>query len=111
MKKLLLALCCMAIVSLLSAQYCGNSGPGVCTPSGTFALPGLYPSPDSLAPLINGVNAATLIQFENFDTVPFNGTSTCVEWLQIDSIVGLPAGVCWASDTSSNTFLNQEQGC
>ena len=112
MKKLLV----LFVTSLLtfgysSAQYCGNSGPAVCTPSTTINQPGLSPQSGNLPALINGDNTATTIQFENFNTLVFAGQTITMQSLTLDTITNLPAGLCWATNKTDNTFGNQETGC
>src|ERR1019366_7110965 len=111
MKKTILATAITLIFfQFLSAQYCGNSGPGVCTPV-TLTQPGFSPSYDSLPPLINGQTAATTIHFQNFNTFSFSGTIITIQSLGFDSITNLPAGLCWATNKTTNIFGNQENGC
>lgn len=93
------------------AQYCGNSGPSICTPSGTLTQPGLFPESSNLPPFINGPVTNTTIQFKNFDQVVFGGSTLTVQSLRIDTIANLPAGLCWATNKANNTFSNQEDGC
>jgi hypothetical protein len=97
------------------SQYCGHlgnpSGPSQCSPTGTFTQPGLHPSASNLPSLINGAVSTTVIEFQNFDTIRFGGQLLTVQSVHIDSIGNLPNGLCWATDTASNTFLNQEPGC
>ncbi|MBL7776684.1 MAG: T9SS type A sorting domain-containing protein [Chitinophagales bacterium] len=95
------------------AQYCGNSGPSVCTPSGTLTEPGLSPASNDLPAVINTVATNTVIQFKNFDKFVFGGQEVTVQSLKLDSIGNLPQGtnVCWATNKSNNTWANQEDGC
>jgi hypothetical protein len=93
------------------AQYCGNSGPTVCTP-GNLPQPGLSPEAVNLPPFINGAVANTTIHLKNFNQIvypPF-GTLT-VQSLTIDTISNLPAGLCWSTNKANNTFANSEDGC
>lgn len=93
------------------AQYCGNSGPAQCTPSGTFITPGFYPVPSQLPSFVNGQASTTVLEFKNFNVVNFQGNFYTVNSLRIDSVGNLPAGLCWATNKVNNTFINQEQGC
>lgn len=94
-----------------NAQYCGGSGPSVCTPSGTLTQPGLSPASDSLPSVVNGTTPNTVIQFKNFDTFAFGGQTVTVNSLRIDTLDNLPVGLCWATNKTDNTWANQEDGC
>lgn len=94
-----------------NAQYCGNSGTSVCTPSGTLTQPGLSPNSDSLPSVVNGTQPNTVIQFKNFDTFAFGGQTVTVNSLKIDTLDNLPSGLCWATNKANNTWANQEDGC
>ena len=93
-----------------SNPYCGNSGPSVCTPV-VLSSPGFSPSYDSLPPLINGVSTSTVIHFQNYDTISFGGHTLTLDSLHIDTISNLPQGLCWATNSSDNTFSNRQSGC
>ncbi|MCW5908249.1 MAG: T9SS type A sorting domain-containing protein [Chitinophagales bacterium] len=112
MKKVIFTLfsATMLFVSV-NAQYCGNSGPSICTPSGTLTQPGLSPTSDSLPSVVNGTQPNTVIQFKNFDTFNFGGQTVTVSSLRVDTLRNLPAGLCWATNKASNTWANQEDGC
>ncbi|HLP49520.1 MAG TPA: T9SS type A sorting domain-containing protein [Chitinophagales bacterium] len=110
MKKLLLSIAIAMVFQTTFAQYCGGSGPGVCIPSGSVTAAGFSPTFDVLPPLING-EIATVLQFKNFDTIAFGGQVLTVQSLRIDSIGNLPAGVCWNTNKTNNTWANQEDGC
>lgn len=112
MKKVIFTLFSAALlINSASAQYCGNSGTSVCTPSGTQTEPGLSPNSEDLPPVENGVATTTVIQFKNFNTFNLAGQTVTVQSLKIDSIENLPAGTCWATNKANNTFGNQEDGC
>ncbi len=112
MKKVIFTLFSFSMLYFgANAQYCGNSGPSVCTPSGTLTQPGLSPSSDSLPSVINGVDANTTIQFKNFNQFAFGGQTVTVQSLRIDTINNLPAGTCWATNVANNTYANQADGC
>lgn len=112
MKKVIFTLLsCSTFYFGAVAQYCGNSGTSVCTPSGTLTEPGLSPSSDSLPPVVNGVAQNTTIQFKNFNKFTFGGQEVTVQSLKIDTLRNLPAGLCWATNKANNTWANQEDGC
>lgn len=112
MKKVIFTLATVCALYLGSnAQTCGTGGSSICTPSGTLTQPGLAPKSDSLAPLINGTAIDQTIQFKNFDTVRAGGTTYHVISLRVDTIDNLPSGLCWQTNSATNTWLNQENGC
>jgi len=111
MKNTLLIFISIFIAQFLSAQYCGNSGSGICTPSGSLMTPGLFPTSDNLTPFINGQASGTVLEFKNYNTVVYSGFTITVQSLKFDSIGNLPQGLCWSSDRTNNTYSNQEDGC
>ncbi len=122
MKKVIFTLLSFGVMYAANAQYCGNnaqpsppfgnpSGSAQCTPSGDLQEPGLSPVSDSLAPVVNGTDANTVIQFKNFDTIVFGGATLKIQSLKLDSIGNLPAGTCWATNVTNNTWGNQVDGC
>ena len=111
MKKLIFTLSLLSfIVGLSNAQSCGNSGPSVCTPL-ILSKPGLSPVSDSLAPVIDNVATTTTIEFQNYDTLTFSGQALTMDSLTVLQITNLPSGLCWATNKTTNTFGNQENGC
>lgn len=114
MKKIIYTFIALSLFAgSIFAQPCGNSGPSICVASGGMTQPGLTPRTDSLDAVYNGINDTTYIQFKNYNTVfyqPF-GIFVTVQSLRIDSIENLPAGLCWATNKSNNTYANQESGC
>jgi len=112
MKKVIFTfLAVAALYTGANAQYCGTSGAGVCNPSGTLTEPGLSPNSADLPSVVNGVANATTIQFKNFNQFTLSGQTVTVQSLRIDSIGNIPAGLCWATNKTNNTFANQEDGC
>ncbi len=111
MKKLIFTLSLFCIIAVKSnAQYCGGSGSSVCTPT-ILAKPGLSPISDSLAPIVDNVATSTVIEFQNYDTLTFSGQTLTMDSLQVDTISNLPSGLCWATNSNTNTFGNQQNGC
>jgi hypothetical protein len=100
------------LAGFCNAQYCGNSGPSVCTPvTDATAQPGVRPAEDDLAPLVNAVTDEVILQFKNFSTFNFGGQTVTVQSLRFDTIYGLPSGLCWATNKANNTFGTGEEGC
>ncbi len=111
MKKLIFTLSLFCFLATQSnAQYCGGSGPSVCQPQ-LLPKPGLSPLSDSLAPVLVNVPTVTTIEFQNYDTLTFQGAVLHMDSLTIVSISNLPTGLCWATNKTTNTFANQENGC
>ena len=98
-------------IGFVTAQYCGNSGSNVCTPSGTLTQPGLSPASQNFPELINGIASVSSLQFKNFNQLQFGGQTVTVQSLRFDTISNLPSGLCWSSNKANNTFANQEDGC
>jgi type IX secretion system substrate protein len=114
MKKLIFTLSLFCIIAVQSkAQYCGASdpsGPSVCTPT-VLSKPGLSPISDSLLPIVDNVPTTVIIKFQNYDTLSFNGLHLTMDSLTVDTISNLPSGYCWATNKTTNTWGNQENGC
>lgn len=111
MKKLLLFAAAFILFNAeSSAQYCGGSGPSVCTATGTFTGRGLEPSED-ISCIVRTTPTDMNIQFKNFDTLVFGSQSVTVQSLRFDTISNLPAGLCWKTSSTDNTFTNQQDGC
>jgi len=91
-----------------NAQYCGASGSLICTPdTSVLKSPGFYPTTQEAPPFINDSTYSATIQLKNFDSVP----GGLMDSLQINTITNLPAGLCWATNKSNNTFYHLENGC
>ena len=114
MKKVIFTLFSIcAMYANTNAQSCGTSSTTQCTPIGTMTKPGLSPTSSELPAIDNGVVSTTIIQFKNYDTTTYAplGILVTVQNLKIDSINNLPAGLCWATNKSNDTYANQEDGC
>ncbi|HWB64775.1 MAG TPA: T9SS type A sorting domain-containing protein, partial [Chitinophagales bacterium] len=108
----------LMIAALLSstnifAQYCGNSGPLICIPSGGPQSGGFFPS-DSIPCIVQGQTYSGNLQFYMFTTFDFQGHQN-VDSIQFDvpdgGLGNLPCGICWSTNKASNTFAAGEQGC
>jgi hypothetical protein len=111
MKKIATSLFLAMTIVHLSAQYCGNSGPSICTPPANLGAAGLYPIPANLSPLINGLVSSTVIDFQNFDTVEFDNQLLHINSVAIDTVANLPSGLCWASSSPTNSWTTSGTGC
>lgn len=102
MKKLTLALCvCLMMLGLNTASA------QVCVPVDTFSEAGLFPIPDSLPCIDQGVAQNQTIYFRNFKDV---GPVT-IESLTIDSLTNLPCGLSWAADRNPPFYEADSFGC
>ncbi|CAN5178207.1 hypothetical protein BH09BAC1_BH09BAC1_25620 [soil metagenome] len=88
-----------------------------CTPDPNLTTPGFYPSTDSLPCVERSVPYNTVIQFKNYSTVdaadfgaPFSVIVT-VNYIQIDSISGFPAGITYTCTPSNCRFPGGSNGC
>lgn len=108
MKKVIFTLFAFCAFYAVDAQKCTNPGSGSsqCSPDGSMTKPGLKPTTDSLPTVVNGQTVTTVIQFRNFDTVTAFGNTLTVHTLKVDSINGLPSGLCWATDRADDTYCN-----
>jgi type IX secretion system substrate protein len=111
MKQLIFTLSLLCFIATQSnAQYCGGSGPSICTPI-VLSQPGLSPVSNNLNPIVDSIPTTVNIEFQNYDTLSFNGLHLTMDSLTVDSINNLPTGYCWATNKVTNTFGNQENGC
>lgn len=85
-------------------QHC-QSGSLNITP-GTYTTPGIMPAPDSLPCLIAGSPVSDTLYFTNFTAI--NGFP--LDSLTIDSIGNLPNGLCWLTNSPTNTFGPGQNG-
>lgn len=113
MKKVIFTILSFCFIYFQSnGQHCATpSGPSVCVSLDTATSPGLAPLSDSLAPVVNGTSVSTVIQFENFDTIRYQGQLATIYALRIDTIGNLPSGLCWASNVANDSFANKAYGC
>lgn len=110
MKNTLLLLAAMLLFNFTNAQYCGTSGAGVCTATGTLP-PGQFTPNDSLPCIKRGEPVDLTIQFTVFDSITFGGQTVTVQSLHFDSIENLPQGLCWSSNSATNSFNASQSGC
>lgn len=96
----------MFLPALVKAQYCGNSGPAVCTPVYYEVDSNKVGSVnfDSLPCIERGAFYDESISFR-LDSVPVRFSQ--LQWvsassIDVDSIWNLPAGICWATNDSDN---------
>lgn len=102
--------------ALVKAQYCGNSGPAVCTPvyfapdSGNISDRNF----DSLPCVTRGIpyNESISIRTDSlFFTFGEQTLNIDLNSFQIDSIWGLPSGICWATNDVDNNVVTHEWMC
>ncbi len=109
--KLILSLFFAIATQISWAQYCGSSGPTVCTGGTNLTLPGFSPTYDSLPCVERGVYYDQVIQVKVPPTVTSGGSTYQLNTLKIVTISNLPCGLCWQSSKANNTYAGNEQGC
>ncbi len=110
MKKLFLSIVAGVIMAAgAQAQHCAATSNSV-TPV-SYAQPGLYPSADSLPCTVVGVPVSDTFYFQNFSTYYVAGFgNVAINSVKIDSITNLPPGLCWTSNSATNTFAGGASG-
>lgn len=101
----------LLIFNNTNAQFCGSSGSSICTVTGSYALPGFYPSYDSLPCAVMGTPYTQKIEFRTPGTVFFQGSTYNLNWVRVDTIANLPCGLCWATGVSNNQFNGNSTNC
>jgi hypothetical protein len=110
MKKSIFTLLAVSLFTLgANAQYCGNSGPSACTPTGGPAVGG-FQDPNEIPCIERGEAYSESIQLSMFNQFNFQGQQS-VDSIQIDAIGNLPCGICWATNKATNRFNADEDGC
>lgn len=95
----------------LQAQYCGNSGPTICTPGGPYPGLGFYPPYDSTPCVKIGVPYVHTLDMQIPEFVNYLGSPRRLISVKVNSITNLPCGLCWSSDTSNNLFKGNTTHC
>ncbi len=111
LQKIFATVLLIAAVQMANAQYCGNSGPSVCTAGTNLTSPGFSPPADSVPCAVQGVAYSQVLQVKVPTSVTSGGTTYPLNWIKIDSIQNLPCGLCWATDAASNQFNGGSQFC
>lgn len=106
MKRVLLAIVCLAV------SFVGFAQP--CTPNAPTGNPGVFPDPDNVPCIERNVPYDFTMQTENFDSITLNfpvlgAVNVPVLWTRIDSITNFPCGISWQSD--SLQYSPGETGC
>jgi hypothetical protein len=83
-----------------------------CTPEVTLTSPGLYPdSTNNLPPgTVNVYYEAIISAFVPTDTV-YMGLTAQIDSIGVVTVLGLPTGLSWVSDTPSNFWEGGTKGC
>lgn len=104
------------IALLLTLLSVGIQAFPQCTPDNSLTLVGLYP-PDSLLPCVEeGEYFDEVIQFKNFtaisgDAIGFPGFVFTINWVRIDSVSNLPAGLSYTCNDPNCQYFTGEVGC
>jgi hypothetical protein len=109
--RLLTLLLALTSISTLRAQYCGGSGPSVCTAPASLPGVGFYPPYDSLPCANIGVAYDQTINFMAPTTVVQGGTTYTLNYIKVDTISNLPCGLCWRMGNSNNQINGGGTGC
>ncbi len=115
MKKTLTLLVALLLYSsYLFSQYCGDfgnpSGTTQCTAAGNLPAGRFTPNED-IPCIYRNQPQSTVIDFTSFDSITFGGQVLIAQSFRIDSISNLPAGLCWATNSATNTFATYQSGC
>jgi hypothetical protein len=106
LNAILLTIALVAVASTSNAQVVAN-----CTPVDTFSNPGLYPTPDELPCITQGVWQQYVIYFKNYTATPPSLGSIPIDSVSIDTVGNLPCGFSWSSNKPRNVFGSGESGC
>lgn len=104
------------IIPFLVLLALGLQASSQCTPDNSLQLVGLYP-PDSLLPCVEeGEYFDEVIQFKNFSSIDgaaigFPGFVFTVNWIRVDSIRNLPAGLSYTCNDPNCQYTTGEVGC
>ena len=105
MKKLFTTLTLLAGLAVGAyAQHCAADSTLI--PIHPSSTPGLAPTSDQLPCTVTGTMVTDTIYFHNYHA--FQGQN--VQYIKVDSIGNLPAGLCWVSNKKSNSFAQDEDG-
>ena len=106
MKKLFTTLALVGGMAMAAnAQHCAAISNNVTPVLSSTA--GLKPVSDSLACLVPGQVISDTIYFTNYSSA---GSFGAIQYLKIDSIENLPAGLCWTTNKTDNKFNGGESG-
>ncbi|MCW3128412.1 MAG: hypothetical protein JWO03_4070 [Bacteroidetes bacterium] len=110
MRKNVLFLLLLAVVKLTSAQYCGTSNSSICSPTSTLTTFGM--SDYNTFPCVHdSVAYSEVIEVYIPDTIVQFGQHVTVYSVILDSIVGLPCGLCWSCNDPAFTYAGGSRGC
>lgn len=105
----------MFLPALVKAQYCGNSGPAVCTPVSFTVDTNVWSniSMDSFPCVERGIPYNVSVTFATGNLPAyFNGTSYWFDVsYHVQYISNLPSGICWATNDSMNVGENGDLFC
>lgn len=98
------------------AQFCGQSGPAVCSPvamsNDTSTVIDFSPY-DSLPCIERNVayNESFMVKVDTSVAFIFGGQAVSVYSFRIDSITNLPCNICWATNKTNNTISSGDSMC
>lgn len=109
--KTLITVCCFIAIHTVKAQFCGTSGPQVCTPGNNLTLPGFDPTSQNLNCAVQGVPYDEIIQLRVPATVTAGTLTLPLNFIIIESITNLPCGLCWQLSDANNRVNANQQAC
>lgn len=107
-KRYITSAALILFLNICAAQYCGTSGPNVCSNSNTLTVPGLmnyqsFPCVRDSVPFDEVIYFLVPEKYGYFDTPVLS--------MRIDSITNLPCGLCWQCDAPNRTYMPGSRGC
>lgn len=112
MKPFATAFILVLIVFNAGAQYCGNSGPSVCTPQAvpdsTYWIWVPSGTPDCI---VQDSFYSTTLVINNSSYIPFTNASVYVDAIRVDSVNNLPCGLCFRTNKTNNLVQHGDSMC
>lgn len=99
-----------------NAQFCGQSGPAVCSPvvmSNDTSTVIDFSSYDSIPCIERNVayNESFMVKVDTGVAFIFGGQMVSVYSFRIDSITNLPCNICWATNKTNNSINTGDSMC
>jgi len=97
------------MVKISAAQYCGTSGPDICT-TGGLSAPGI--TDYTTFPCVhNNVPYTGTIQIYFPTNYVYASYNIIADSITLDSITNLPCGLCWQCNSPTFTYAGGGQAC
>ena len=112
MKHFATAFILLLLILTSNAQYCGNSGPSVCTPQAvpdsTYWIWVPSGTPDCI---VQDSFYSTTLVINNSSYIPFTNASVYVDVIRVDRINNLPCGLCFRTNKTNNLVQHGDSMC